>query len=61
MEGGWEKQVDGRSSEKKVDGRSSEGNEVIIDNDRVFGLSNCVDGDPIYTVEKTGGQFRKRI
>lgn len=48
MEDGWEKQV------------GNEGNEVIMDNDRVFGLSNCVDGDPIYTVEKTGGRFRTR-
>ena len=34
------------------------GNEVIIDDFRVFGLSNCADGGPIYAKEKTGGQFR---
>lgn len=46
MEGGWVRQV------------GSERNEVIMEDFRVWGVSSCVDGGPIYTMEKIGGQFR---
>ena len=37
---------------------SSMGNEVIMDDCRDFGLSDCADGGPIYPMGKTRGQFR---